>query len=627
MEGHRVRERRKELEVDTERAVEDGKKQVEKKKRKLRLKQVKPVVLTEEEAQRETMVYAGKLLAQVPKRWLQESSVVKEAAGIADEPPLLDATTQQALDDMDRNTPLLTSSCVNQDMTVFLSGLNKKINELERKAKDIRSRTGITKPTLASSEAYLKIISKAPSGVEALTWLDEIEMTAPQWITPQHYELAFLHAVNPSAPVCERDILILWAKARSKDMLTPGIWAAMMSQLGYSSLRNAAFEFLYEALKQQYTPGGVPMEVCHGVFTHCKASNDPRRAIRVFLELTSAGCRIGLLSYLEIMSLLTRNVDLSNDQEVLDYMMECVVNEAERVIEAEGIMGIPRQFFSRALASCSAESAIRLWKFMQLHGVRVTYDDYVNFLEVMLSSEKLHEAQLIYRYLSHNHPDYLWQDNSRIPLLLLRVYLTKPGNESNAMSVFSDHFGPDSGAEPSKTAYTLMIRYAKDPLLVHNLYVEMLARGMSLDTDTYNRIFVAMGGSIKILTKKITYHYPVSGLDEELPTAVKEAQQEFATTPQEPLPPPQLGAYNPYSGAPHHGEFKNAPVPHRHKYGDSWTPPVEKRTGSFSVKEQALPTGFTNVDGVISEEAFAATRTMAKKRKAAVRAGKRSQSS
>eukprot|EP01064_Diplonema_japonicum_P006786 TRINITY_DN14619_c0_g1_i1.p1 TRINITY_DN14619_c0_g1~~TRINITY_DN14619_c0_g1_i1.p1 ORF type:complete len:676 (+),score=113.40 TRINITY_DN14619_c0_g1_i1:99-2126(+) len=579
--------------------AEEVKQRKKKKKtaRKMRLREV-PKQLTQEEMQQKTMEYAGNLLGQVPKQWLQESSVLSEATGL--EPPvMLDDVTQKALEDRERNTPLLDSGA--KDMTEFLTALDNRVKTLEKNALSIRQRHGNTKTTLPSSDAYLKVITKSPTGMEALIWLDELEMTKPEWLTPLHYERAFLLAVEPTAPACERDILILWAKARGKNMVTTEIWSHMMLQLGLSSLRPVAFEFLYEALKQQYGVKDVPQDVCYAMFSNCKAANDPKRAIRIFLELTTGGTRIGLLSYLEIVSLLTRNVDMSNDQEVLDYMLQTLQEEAGRVISTEGLAGIPRIFFARALTGCSPEAAVRLWKFMVAHGIRVTYEDYLNFVQVMLSGKRLHEVQLIYRYLAANHPEYLWMEESRIPLSILRVYVMNPGSFSDAMYLFSEHFGPESGGNPSVTAYELMLAHCKDPLLTHTLFQEMLARGLQLETRTYNRIFEAMGGSIKGLTTKLKFNYPASPLDDEVPKQLQEMQGQYEPVPQR--PPAVAGTADPYTTVPQLGRPANALSADYDGNGE-FAPPVtayENRARPHLAMEAQLPPYMTKLNRTISD--------------------------
>eukprot|EP01061_Rhynchopus_euleeides_P030327 TRINITY_DN50412_c0_g1_i1.p1 TRINITY_DN50412_c0_g1~~TRINITY_DN50412_c0_g1_i1.p1 ORF type:complete len:576 (+),score=206.11 TRINITY_DN50412_c0_g1_i1:149-1729(+) len=480
--------------------------------------------------------------------------------------------------------------------------------------------------TFKSAEAYLAVMERCPTGAEALMWLDELETLHPEWITPQHYEAALLLAVEPGTPVPERDILVVFLKARQRGMMTPAMYEHLFARLGTSSLREAAFPMLYQCLKDDY--GGdlslIPQNVCQGIFLHLKTANNTPQCVGLYVELSRGGCRVGISSLLEVVALLARGSFGSNDQDVLDFVVEELQHETELVMREQGIFGIPKGFFAKALAGCSPDAAVRLWHFMKDNGVRVTVEDYTNLMQVMVSSDRIYEAEEIMKYLSMHHSEYLWLNQVRIPKLMLRLYarnnvkyklaLPKEGNfpeQSNALYYFSEFFGPESGTPPNVSAYMLLIKSTDDEKLVHELWREMLSLGLPLETQHYNTIFRGMGGKIGALTHKIKFPLPASVLDEEIPGHL---QREMATKEQHDLPevqPPLATntevSYSPYdTTAPGRGE-KNVLMPLNTNEGPVWAPSPEaydNNTKPFHVLEAPIDPGLRTVGGSMSEDTY-----------------------
>ena len=532
--------------------------------------------LGEAEQMQRSVEYAGDMLRKIPRTWLQESSVLREAVGLtpvisAPEPthalpggdtPLLESSALPTADApalMDPNLGQM-SAAVNggaEYLTTAMSDLYSRMATLEQQAYAIRQTESDMKPSFDSSEAYLKVMQTSPSGAEALVWLDELETLRPEWITSAHYEVAMLLAVEPGAPVPERDVLIIFLKCRQRHMATSVIYEHLFARLGYSSLREVAFPMLFHCLKHDFGDplnddlSGIPANVCKGIFMNMKASNNTPRAIATYIELSKAHCQIGIEAYLEIVTLLARGSYGAHDQDVLDFMIEELQNETAAVLEHRGLEGIPPTFFAKALAGCGADAAIRLWHFMKDHGIRVTVEDYVNLVSVMCTEERIYEAEEIMRYLEANHAEYLWMHDMAIPKAMLRLYATnnvkyklalpKEGNfpeQSNALSIFSEYFGPESGTPPQVSPYISLIKSTDDEKLVHELWREMLSLGLQLETKHYNAVFRGMGGKIGTLSSKIEYAYPASPLDEEIPAHLQRAMAEHEQKELTPVMPP-----------------------------------------------------------------------------------------
>ncbi|KAJ9444625.1 hypothetical protein DIPPA_70112a, partial [Diplonema papillatum] len=551
-----------------------------------------------------SLKYAGKMLANVPEGWFEESSVAREALGIVEERPLAIPEAE---------TGILPEASVHflppadDPVSSGLLDLERRVNSLEEQALSVRQRSGRTKPQLASAEAYLAVIERCPTGVEAATWLDELEMTAPEWLLPHHYEATFKLATESGTSLPERDILIIWLKSRQRKMITPTIYAHLFATLGESSLRAVAFPFLWEACKRDF--GGaknVDPSVAAAVFLHAKKFDDVSLAVSVYLELSKACCRISILGYLELIALLSTRT--YKDQEVLDFVLCELQDEAGRIIASEGISGIPREFFSKALAGCSPESALRLWRFMMLHNIRVTVEDYTNLLATMSNSLRLLEARSIFKYLERHHPDYLWYDSCKIPKMMLgvlRLYKTKAAR-ADMLFVFSEYFGPSSGTLPSRTAYLHLMDGCDDEQFVHELWREMLARGIRLETKHYNMVFRNMGG---IVPKQLPYALPPSILDEELPAAMVEAQVSRSEPPMK-FPTPVTDStvsWSPYSSAPNLALQPNILREDKMSRDPVWVPPTnayDNLRRPHLAKEEILPNYFTKYDAKLSTSEY-----------------------
>ena len=550
------------------------------KKRKKKKVMVPRKPLTPEEETEKSYLEAGKMLTRIPQGWHQESSVIKEALGMQEEIPLQITDGQE---DVNKSiTPFVGDKF---DFDICINDLESRISKLESNSIAIRKRHNHMTPRLKSSQAYLDVLYKCPTGMEAAMWLDELEALVPEWLTSQHYELAILLMTEFGSPVSERDILIVWLKARSKKLLSPVACAAIVRGLGIHSLREVIFPIIYKAILVDYGEGNIPAEVSEALFYNLRQRRDVDRLLQIYMTLSSAGTHITISGYMDIIGSLSECKQF-RDQDVLNFLVEELQLSAQRVIEEEGMVGIPKNFFSRALTAASPNTALRLWSFMSKYGIRVSYNDYRSLIRVMSKNNRVSEARQVYQYLAKNNPDYLWFHNCSIPKSYLKC-LT--GTPAEALYVFSVHFGPDSNTKPSRSAYMSLIKCQDDPHFVHEIWKEMLARGLELNTKHYNLILKGMGGDITKLPN-VPYSIPASPLDDEIPESMKSLATDIRESEIVRPPPSSLTNFNPYEQSPLSERARNVFVP---SSDPSWKPgrisSDSITTGPFTVREQYTP--------------------------------------
>eukprot|EP00754_Rhynchopus_humris_P049953 Rhum_TRINITY_DN8665_c0_g1::Rhum_TRINITY_DN8665_c0_g1_i1::g.29282::m.29282 len=614
----------------------------------------------------EAISYAGHALRNVPREWLQESSVMREALGMTPTLPKYADQKQVGAGDTEDGKLLLSGSTAEFDehgnlvdtrpeatapeiydggdvatrgdskeeqLRHVVQQLHKSIRVLEEGAAVVRQAQGTTEPSLKDSAAYLRLIERSPTGVEALRWLDELHATKPEWLTPAHYEAAFALATEVEAPVQERDILVLFLKSREMGMLTETMYCHMFATLGRSSLRESAYPLLYQCLKDDYEGvANIPEPIWNSLFTQALRSNNVPRAVGLYCEIVGEGMRLSIANFLQLISLLARKTVGSQDQDVLDYLTQELQEETERVLQTQGAAGIPPTFFSQALAGCSPESAIRLWHFMKDSGVKVTNVDYTNLLNVMTANERIYEAEEIMKYVEQHHPEYPFLNNRAMAKLMMRLYakdnvkhkleMALEGNyteRSSATYVFSKYFGPESGYPLDVAAYMQLIRSTNDAAFIHEIYREMLSHGLQLETEHYNVIFRGMGSKIGSLTRRIEYLPTASPLDDEIPQEWKDNAEKYGGSMEEPklVNPPAItdtsATYSPYDTRPHQQTMGRNLMPHE-TYG---TYPeistIQKRTRPFMSTDAPVDRGLYTSGHKISPGTLEQLRTQQKR--------------
>eukprot|EP01062_Namystynia_karyoxenos_P058797 TRINITY_DN5027_c1_g2_i2.p1 TRINITY_DN5027_c1_g2~~TRINITY_DN5027_c1_g2_i2.p1 ORF type:complete len:837 (+),score=244.52 TRINITY_DN5027_c1_g2_i2:67-2511(+) len=499
---------------------------------------------------RAAMQHAAGMLESMPRRWASASSVIRDAL----RPPpeaLPEPDPAPSLGPGGETTALVPAApAPAQDV---LARLHDAVRRLEELALASRRQLGQTKLQLDSSQAYLDLIRAAPSAIEAAWWLDEVETLRPEWVTATHFEDALMRmsAYFPG-PAPERDIMLLWLKARKRGMATPRFYSRLLRRIGTSTLREVAFPLVWAAARLDLGLETMPPEVMSSVLRNCAYLGDMQRGVDTWLELAQAGAPVAKepTVLLELLGLLaSRGYD---DQDVYDYVFAELQEAVGTVIARDGPAGVPAGFFELALRVGDANSALRLWYFMVSSGLSVSYRDYFGLMQALVNERRTDEAEELYQYLAREHPELLYVRRGALVRQLMRLY-AKLKDYSQCAYLFATHFDTTAEAplEASPAEYMMLLQSlgSSDAQTAHHLWREMLSRGFRLEARHYDQVFAAMGGAIAPISRRIPYSIPASELDKELPRQLVEqgeqasAEHDAPPALQPQLPPPHSDPY------------------------------------------------------------------------------------